>query len=46
MEVKGINEILRELDFCPDLVSLDIEGEDENVIRKWDFGVIKPSFFA
>lgn len=46
VEVKGINEILRELDFCPDLVSLDIEREDENVIRKWDFGVIKPSIFV
>lgn len=46
VEVKGINEILRGLDFCPDLVSIDIEGEDESVIRKWDFDIIKPSIFV
>lgn len=46
VEVRGINEILRGLDFRPDLVSIDIEGEDENVIRKWDFSIIKPSIFV
>ena len=46
VDVRGINEILSELDFCPDLVSIDIEGEDENVIRKWDFNIAKPSIFV
>lgn len=46
VKVKGINEILRYLKFCPDLVSIDIEGEDEKVLQKWDFDIHKPRIFV
>lgn len=39
----GINEILSELAYVPDLLVVDAEGEDENIIRAMDYERFRPA---
>lgn len=46
VDLVNINNLLKKLDIYPDMVSLDIEGEDEEVIMAWDFDLVKPKIFV
>jgi FkbM family methyltransferase len=44
---REINEILnREFDRTPNLVSLDVEGLDFEILKKWDFTRFRPEVFC
>lgn len=40
--VIAINDLLNEIGYCPDLVSIDIEGSDYDVLSAWNFKAYRP----
>lgn len=38
----GINELLEQIDFVPDVLLIDAEGEDETIVRSIDFKKYRP----
>lgn len=38
----GINDLLSQIEFDIDFVSIDIEGNDKDVLMNWDFRIQKP----
>lgn len=42
VETITINQLLREIDFCPDILSIDIEGDDLKILCSIDYKKFRP----
>ena len=43
VNVMDVNELLGSMDFIPDIILIDAEGEDENILRGIDYQKYKPT---
>lgn len=42
VEMIAINDLFEKVGFCPEILLIDAEGEDENIIRSIDYKKYKP----